>query len=37
MIRAADPLKRRGEAGMSIFLWSFPMDFWEDVFEKSPI
>ena len=27
---AADPLKRRGEAGMSIFLWSFPMDFWED-------
>jgi hypothetical protein len=27
---AADPLKRRGEAGMSIFLWSFPMDFWDD-------
>jgi hypothetical protein len=27
---ASDPLKRRGEAGMSIFLWSFPMDFWEN-------
>src|SRR5580704_18034290 len=30
IIMAADPLKRRGEAGMSIFVWSFPMDFWED-------